>query len=64
MKSNLSYSSVAGFQLILRVHDNCGYCPYFQRQALAGGDVEPVAELFGRWQTEDYIPPPAVDVRI
>jgi hypothetical protein len=22
------------------------------------------AELFGRWQTEEYIPPPVVDVRI
>ena len=23
---------------------------------------DPVAELFGRWQTEQYIPPPAHDV--
>ena len=35
---------------------------YFQRDIKMGINDIPQIEIFGRWQTEEYIPPPAVDV--
>jgi len=34
------------------------------KRRLRDGDEDPVLELFGQWQTEDYIPPPAFQGKV